>query len=327
MMRKLLGFTILFFLITTSIQAQTAAEVDSIVKLYPKRFSSSAKLAERIQSDFSTDFGKARAIFSWIAFNVSYDVKSYLYPKKVKPIQYKNEEERLRKVKKRYDKMIAKVLHKRKAVCSGYSELFNNVALQVGLESQVNSGDAKTKFYDIGRRRIKVSHAWNSVKINGDWKLLDVTWGAGYVDIKKEKFYKHFHPLYFDMEPQHFFMEHYPQKGIWQDTMVDKTEFLKAPLVQDNILNGTYKILEPKTGVIDVCSNEKVTFKIQNLIANADIEYTLRKKGAIGIVAEKNQIDEALQFDITIDKTIGRYLTLYVDGNAIATFKINRYNY
>jgi hypothetical protein len=307
------------------LRAQSAAAVDSIVRLYPKDFSSADKLAQRIQSDFSTDFGKARAIFSWIAFNVRYDVKSYLHPKKQKTIKYKTEEERLQKVKQQHDKMIAKVLRKQKAVCSGYSELFNYVALKVGLESQVNEGDAKTRFYDIGRRRVKVSHAWNSVRIDGIWRLLDVTWGAGYVDLEKEKFYKNFKPVYFDTEPKTFFMRHYPKKGIWFDTVVDKDEFLKAPLVQSNILNKKYEIIEPGSGVINICQNDTLNFKILNVNSESDIEFSLKKKEETASVGDKNQIDDAIEFNIKIDKTIGRYLTLYVDGTAIATFKINRY--
>lgn len=322
-MKKAIYLIFLFFAVI--LHAQSAKEVDSIVRLYPKHFSSADKLAQRIQSDFSTDFGKARAIYSWLAFNVRYDVKSYLHPKQAKRIKYKTNEELQRKKKQLYDKMIAKVLRKKKAVCSGYSELYNYIALKVGLESQVNEGDAKTKLYDIGRRRVNVNHAWNSVKIDGTWRLIDATWGAGYVNLKKEKFYRNFNEIYFDAEPKLFFMEHYPKKGVWFDTVVDKNQFLKAPLINNDILNGKYQIIEPKNGVIETCQNEKVTFKILNINANSDIQYSLKKKDEIGEVTTKIQKDNALEFEITIDRKLARYLTLYVDGNPIATFKINRY--
>lgn len=322
-MKKVIS--LLFLLFSVILHSQSAAEVDSIVRLYPKHFSSTESLALRIRSDFSTDFGKARAIFSWIAFHVRYDVKRYLNPKRIKPIKYKTEDERQRKLKQQHDKMVAKVLHKQKAVCSGYSELFNDVALQVGLECQVNEGDAKTVFYDIGRRRVRVNHAWNSVKIDGVWRLVDVTWGAGYVDIQKEKFYRCFKPVYFDTEPKTFFMKHYPKKGIWFDTVVDKEEFLKAPLVQTTILNKKYEIIEPKSGVIETCQDEKVTFKILNVSPDSDIQYSIKKKDEFGRVYTIIQKDNMAEFDILINKSIPRYLTIYMDGNAIATFKINRY--
>lgn len=315
----------MFLLFTIALQAQSAAEVDSIVRLYPKHFSSPEDLSQKIQNDFSTDFGKARAIFSWLAFNVRYDVKSYLNPKPAKKIKYKTEEERQLKVKQQYDQMLATVLHKKKAVCQGYSELFNYVALQVGLESQVNVGDAKTRVYDIGRRRVRVTHAWNSVKIDGVWRLIDATWGAGFVDLEKEKFYRSFKPLYFDTPPKLFFTEHYPATGKWFDTIVDKSEFLKAPLIQDDILNGKYQIIEPKNGVIEICQNERATFKILNLSPDAAIQYSLKKNDELGEVYNTTQKDNALEFSILINKDISRYMTLYVNGNSIATFRIDRY--
>lgn len=318
-------FLSLFF--TTLLQAQSAAEVDSIVRLYPKHFASASELSNKIRNDFSTDFGKARAIFSWVATNIRYDLKSFLNPKPIKALKYKTEEERQLKERQQYDKMIATVLRQKKAVCSGYSELFNYVALEVGLESEINVGDAKTRIYDIGRRRVKVSHAWNSVKIDGVWRLIDVTWGAGYVDLEKEKFYQSFNPLYFDTPPKLFFTEHYPAKGMWFDTYIDESAFLKAPLIEKDILSGKYQIIEPKNGVIETCQNEKVTFKILNLSPDSVIKYSLKKDDELGEVYTTTQNDDALEFKILINKDIARYLTLYVDGNAIATFKVNRYPY
>ena len=53
--------------------AQKYNAVDKVVLKYPKSFSSTEKLAERIEKDFTSDYDKARAIYSWIAFNVKYD--------------------------------------------------------------------------------------------------------------------------------------------------------------------------------------------------------------------------------------------------------------
>lgn len=307
------------------LHAQSGKEVDSIVKLYPKHFSSTEKLAQQIQNDFSTEFGKARAIYSWLAFNIRYDVNAFLHPKPNKKFTYKTEEERQIKIKQIIDKRIGKALSKRKGVCQEYADLFNQIALEVGLESQVNLGDAKTKNYDIGRRRIKVSHAWNSVKIDGTWRLIDATWGAGYVNLKKEKFYHNFNTLYFDMPPKLFFKEHYPAKGFWFDTVIDKTEFLKEPLINNDILNGKYEIIEPQNGVIEVCPNDSVTFKIRNVSIDSEIQYSLKNKNETEKFATKIQNEEGVEFKILIDRKIARYLTIYIDGKAIATFKVSRY--
>lgn len=257
------------------------------------------------------------------AFNVRYDVKAFLHPKPLKVITYKTEEERQRKQRMVIDKRINEAFQKRKGVCQHYSELFDRIASQTGLETQINLGDAKTRNYDIGRRRAKVSHAWNSVKIDGIWRLVDVTWGAGYVDLEKEKFYFRFNPVYFDVAPKIFFTEHYPEKGTWFDTVVDKDEFLKAPLINTNIINGKYEILEPESGVIETCLNEKVVFKILNVSPDSKITYSVKKDDETAVVETKDHNENTLEFQILIDKKVARYLTLYVDGKSIATFRIN----
>jgi|SRR6218665_27342 len=318
---------LLFLFSVMQFQAQTAKEVDSIVRLYPKNFSSTEQLAQKIKSDFRTEFGKARAIFSWLAYNLKYDVKAFLHPKPLKVITYKTEEERQRKQRIVIDKRIDEAFRKRKGVCQHYSELFDRIASQAGLETQVNIGDAKTRNYDIGRKRARVNHAWNSVKIDGVWRLIDVTWGAGYVDFEEEKFYFSFNPVYFDVAPKIFFTEHYPEKGIWFDTVVDKEEFLKAPLINTNIINGKYEILEPKTGVIETCLNEKVAFKIVNVSPDSRISYSLKKENETAQVITKIQKENVVEFEILIDRKIPRYLTLFVNGKSIATFKISLYRF
>lgn len=57
------------------------------------------------------------------------------------------------------------------ALCSGYAELFDVMAKLAGLEARVVSNDI---------------HAWNAVKINGEWRHFDTTWNDY---LKQEKLY------------------------------------------------------------------------------------------------------------------------------------------
>lgn len=56
-----------------------------------------------------------------------------------------------------------------KAVCAGYSKAFQQIAHKAGLETVYVSGIA-----DNGGGY--ESHAWNKVKLDGDWYNIDVTW-------------------------------------------------------------------------------------------------------------------------------------------------------
>lgn len=61
-----------------------------------------------------------------------------------------------------------------KTVCMGYSLLFSRLAKAAGLDCRVVTGNAKL----FGR------HAWNQVKIEGEWYFVDSTWNAG-IDVNK----------------------------------------------------------------------------------------------------------------------------------------------
>lgn len=52
-----------------------------------------------------------------------------------------------------------------KMMCGGYSRLFNKLCNQYGLESVSVLGLAQGQ-----------NHMWNKVKVNGEWKYIDVTW-------------------------------------------------------------------------------------------------------------------------------------------------------
>jgi len=80
-------FLLVFFLFSLqSIIAQDYNKVDSIVNTYSKKFKSIKSFADRISSDFKTKKEKTRAVFYWIANNVTYDYKSLR--KKTKKKEY-----------------------------------------------------------------------------------------------------------------------------------------------------------------------------------------------------------------------------------------------
>lgn len=60
-------------------------------------------------------------------------------------------------------------LVEKKANCEGYSKAFNLLASEAGLRSVVV----------IGRTDKDENHAWNQVKVNGEWYNIDVTWDDG----------------------------------------------------------------------------------------------------------------------------------------------------
>lgn len=140
-----------------------------------------------------SDSGKARAFFSWIAYNIKYDMDEYntLTPD--------------------IDKQDAQVVMKsRKAVCQGYSNLFAELCKLSALECVVVSGHIR----EDGRYSPS-SHAWNAVKIGSQWRLIDATWGAGVVN-ENGRYEALFDDNYFLASPERFIEDHYPFDPAWQ---------------------------------------------------------------------------------------------------------------
>ncbi len=157
---------------------------------------------------------KARLVFSWIATHVKYDAAGYNSGN--------------------YGDCSATAVLKRKtAVCEGYSELFKELGIAMGLKVEKITGYAKGYGYDDGQDFSDVNHAWNVAQIDGKWKLMDVTWGSGYGETKNNKLVSvtKFDPWWFNTAPTEFIFSHLPSDAKWQmaGTQITLGQFAKLP--------------------------------------------------------------------------------------------------
>jgi len=159
---------------------------------------------------------KAWAIYRWIALNIAYDIKGYR----------EGAEASLDP---------DAVLQRRVAVCLGFSDLFVSLAQAAGLEAATVPGYAKGLGYEAGDvlEGRPSNHAWNAVRIAGQWKLLDCTWGAGAVDTDGE-YHQRFEPHYFCTPPEEFLLTHFPLDDKWQlvKKSISLADFEKFPYVK-----------------------------------------------------------------------------------------------
>jgi transglutaminase/protease-like cytokinesis protein 3 len=144
-----------------------------------------------------------QSVFSWVTDNVRYDLNKYYDIKKrgglKRNTKFKSETE--------YKSYLLK-----KGVCEDYALLFDSVLKQLGYESYIVTGYTK----DVrGRVSGSVGHAWSAVKVNGEWKLYDPTWGAGYVQDGK-KFVKKYNEKWYDANPEYMIKTHMPFDPVWQ---------------------------------------------------------------------------------------------------------------
>ncbi|HBS87784.1 MAG: hypothetical protein A2W91_11285 [Bacteroidetes bacterium GWF2_38_335] len=124
------------------------------------------KITQKVISGKETDSAKVYAIHKWITSNIKYDLKRF---------QQFN-----------YSKVPLKtILKKRKAICRGYSDLFNEMCSIAGIPSTSVPGYVKDIYYDQGDGFFEDEHIWNAVYFNDNWHLLDATWDSGYVQFVK----------------------------------------------------------------------------------------------------------------------------------------------
>lgn len=314
-------FLLLSSIFLNSLYSQKYNAVDNIVLKYPKNFNSTEKLAERIQKDFNSDYDKARAIYTWLALNIKYDFNAFLNPPKVQGFSYYNEAEKQRKIQELNSKMLQKAFKSQKAVCEGFTLLYQHLASLVGIKSEIIRGDSKTRLEDIGRKTTSSNHAWNIVLIDKKWRLVDVTWGQGYYDNSKGRMVNDFTPIYFDTAPDYFFAKHFPDSGSFENTKLSKEDFLNGSLIYNKTIEGDYEIKTPKSGIIEAKNGDKIVFEIKN-ISRSNQVYYLNKKNQPVKVQNPKEKRGSLEFQITYDKNVGDYITIFVNTYSIASFKI-----
>ncbi|SCY20176.1 Transglutaminase-like superfamily protein [Flavobacterium anhuiense] len=301
--------------------AQKINEVDKIVAKYPKSFDSTEKLADRIEKDFDSDYDRARAIYSWIAFNIRYDYNAYLNPPRVQGFSYSSEAEKQRKIKQLNDNLVQKAFKSKKAVCEGFTALYQHLASLVGIKCEIIRGDSKISVRDIGRKTTSSNHAWNMVLIDKKWRLLDVTWGQGYYDSSKGRMVNDFNPAYFDTDPDYFFAKHFPDSGSYLGNRLSKEDFLNGPLIYNTTIEKDYKIKSPDSGIIEARNGDRITVEIKNLSKSNQVFYLNKYNKAVKVQNPKEKRG-GLEFQIQIDSNIGDYITVFVDGNSVVSFKI-----
>ena len=225
----LLVFSI--FHISAMAQNRSFQEVDRHAASITQKPSDVATLAQQLTEPFASDLEKSRAIFMWIALNVQYDCRKFHNPQRPQ-IKATSKEELDRKVEEWQKDQVEKTAKSKKGVCEDYSQLFKAMCDAVGVEAVVIHGNARD-FYRPHRSAHNNPHAWNAVKIDGQWHLLDATWAAGYTDPEVKKFSRKLASGFFMPPPAWFAQNHFPDDEKWQllETPVDKAAFAQQPMI------------------------------------------------------------------------------------------------
>ncbi|MEO0311246.1 MAG: hypothetical protein RIQ89_903 [Bacteroidota bacterium] len=187
-------------IITAIIHGQAGANVykfttaDSLAAAIPVNMTYHAdSLVNYITNRIRDDELVTRTIFKWIANNIGYRTPKHKIDRNLLTLAEDS----------------AKILQTRRGVCEDYSKLFKHLCNKAGIQMEVVTG-----MVNIFGEIPKEGHAWNAGFVNGQWKLYDVTWAAGYV--AGNKFTFSYNEFYFDTPPDSFVLNHLPSDYMWQ---------------------------------------------------------------------------------------------------------------
>ncbi|WP_308994027.1 transglutaminase domain-containing protein [Mariniflexile litorale] len=330
---------ILIFLLFIGFISKAQSEFNEIDKrvadigFFPKD-----KLAEKITSELNTDLEKVRALFVWITDNITYDFELY-ESEKLKEEFYISEVN-----------VINKTLERKKAICSGYSLLFKKLCDDLDIECEVVSGYSKQWLDSFVSKNVS-DHAWNAVKIDNKWFLIDNTWASkNENNVERDDFW-------FMTNPEFFVYSHYPENEKWTllENGLTKEQFDQLPTITDrSFFEDGIKILVPTTKVIDVEKSRIIRVELEtnnterwislrgypwetyasknNLEFPSDEEYaklTSEERNKYNQVIPSVEIikteivDNRIMIEARLTSENIKEFEIVVEGNNIATIKVN----
>ena len=207
------------FLITVMASSAFSATMDSKVRSVPdpakelvfkKPKEGLPQVVKFLTTGASSNSAKVKVMHDWICDNISYDTDMY-FSGRVSKQDYES------------------VLKKKKAVCSGYSSLMNEMCRLAGIESIGIHGYSKGFGYT--GKLDKPDHEWNAVNLGNKWQLIDICWDAGYVEYKT--FIKRYSTEWLYRTPEQFIYSHLPERDEFQYLKEKKTkeQFVKDPYI------------------------------------------------------------------------------------------------
>lgn len=145
--------TLLFSLISFGQESKIPSKISKSIPL----------LAQHLTEGKTSTVDKVTAIHAWITSNIAYEYAAL------------SKEEYLVGVDP------SSVLKTKKALSDGYVELMAAMLKSIKIESETVIGYVHQSGWEPGELTVEAGHTWIAIKINGEWKLADPTWDAGYI--------------------------------------------------------------------------------------------------------------------------------------------------
>lgn len=207
---------------------------DFVKKLGDLKELNVARIADTLTSGIADDQLKLRAIYYWIANNISLDVKAT-----------KNADNR--------PVLPETVIEKRISSAQGFATLFQEMSSSVNIRCLSVDGFFKRRFEDLEEIPDEVNHSWNVVQLgqsSDKWFYVDVAAAAGSLDEPMKVFEKHFTSDLFFADKPFFNLTHFPDNSAWQlgPGPKSKKSFYDLPVIETAAVDFGISEFLPKEG-------------------------------------------------------------------------------
>ncbi len=187
MMKSICVFIFCFW-ISASLGAPEYAAIDKYACEAPELQSENrlGRLVQYLVKPYKKDAEKARALLAWIVCHIDYDAyRAKTYENNANP-----------KVKQKEGILpYHDILKTRLGSSEEIARLYQKMAQYARLKAEVVYGKA-AKNFTVENLEFGAGHAWNAIKIDGEWQYVDPTWALGEEnkanlgDIRNHKEYK-----------------------------------------------------------------------------------------------------------------------------------------
>lgn len=246
---------ILSFFLSAFAVAQTSGSRFKTVDDYVKSLGSldtlnMGTISYIVTKKFPDNMDKVRAIFDWIAYNISFDCKAARSNGNEKPDP-------------------ENVLKFRKTNASGYAALFQDMCSVIKIRCLTVDGYAKNNVEQINEKPDEFNHTWVVVQLGlspETWYYVDPTWGSGYTDDKVIVYTKAYNDAYFFADKTIFNYQHFPDNTAWvlgANSTKNIKDFFALPLVKDYAYEYGIRNISPLNGNIKASTKKPVSFSFK----------------------------------------------------------------
>lgn len=284
---------------------------DAIKKMGALDSMTMGTISNLVTKNYSDKTDQARAIFDWIAYNISFDYKSARNGGSEKNTS-------------------PEVLLSRKATAAGYANLFQDMCSIAGIRCLTVDGYIKNNVEQIGESKPELNHTWDVVQLGQSpeaWYIVDPCWGSGYTDPEFKSYTKAFNPDYFFADLTIFNWQHYPGNTAWHlgPKPKNRGDFFDLPLVKSMAYELGLKRFTPNSGNVKAKAGKPFAFSFQ-INSNEEIN-----KVTLAIGEGKKIINKEVKFSangssITFNYTFPEEdnfpVSVYVNGKELVAYNI-----